>query len=712
MPFIAMRVAIVHYHLEPGGVTSVIAAASPALDIPHVILTGEHVPLLAYRQGPLSQRSGGGEHLALLADLRAKASSALGSPPDVWHFHNPTLGKNDLFPALIAAMAEAGEKLVLHIHDLAEDGRPENYQNVPPLYPICPRIHYAFINERDRRHFIQAGLPGASATLIHNPVPLRSGMAAPFRQEDTPPLLFAPIRGIRRKNLGEVVLLASLLPRGARIAISRAPQNPEWLGIHDAWKNFAAGHQFPISFDVVSEDHPFEQWMDRATHLVTTSIAEGFGLPFWESLTWLRPLIGRELFPENIGHLYQKILVPREWLDLDALRTALTRSLSHTWKSYGRELSAHTLQRACRHLIHGDFLDFGNLPESFQKTIILHPDRDQLRVQDGTTTRPLKPWLEESLRDTSPLPELPEKFTPQAHAAQLRQIYQQVHTADFQPIIYLARENILGAYLTAENFHFLRANLPPLQAIIFDLYGTLLLAPPGAVKHDPAADEIICKILRHHGHTLAESPTLLLHEAVQRHHAASTADFPEIDLRVLWREVLHLPQDADVDTLISQIEDAWHPAQLMPGAAEMLSTLSGSSIPLGILSNAQHHSLAALNNHASAFSPDLTFLSYQHGFAKPSPMLFQKLRYALAARGIAPEHVLFIGNDPLQDIQPAAAMGFQTALFTGHPDSLRPGECQPDRIFTDWKLAHSFDFSHRIIHIPILQLFPCPRGFP
>jgi len=678
-----MRVAIVHYHLEPGGVTSVISAASQALGIPHVILTGEHVPLLSYRQGPLSQRAGGGEHLALLADLRAKASAALDGPPDVWHFHNPTLGKNDLFPALIAAMAEAGEKLVLHIHDLAEDGRPGNYQNIPPLYPIGSRVHYAFINERDRQHFIQAGLPEASATLIHNPVPLRSGMAAPFRWGHTPPLLFAPIRGIRRKNLGEMVLLASLLPRGAGIAISRAPQNPEWLGIHDAWKNFAARHQFPISFDVVSEDQPFEQWMDRATHLVTTSIAEGFGLPFLESLTWRRPLIGRELSPENVGHLYQKILVPREWLDLDALRAALTCSLSHTWKSYGRELSTDTIQQTCQHLIHGDFLDFGNLPESFQKTIILHPDRDQLQVQHGTTTRPLKQWLEESLQQSTELPELPEKFTPQAHAAQLRQVYQQIHAADFQPITFLDKEKVLTAY-TPENFHFLRATLPPVQAIIFDLYGTLLLAPPGAVKHDPAADEIISKILRHHGHTLAESPTLLLHEAVKRYHAASTADFPEIDLRLLWREVLHLPPDADVDALISQIEDAWHPAQLMPGAAEMLSALSGSAIPLGILSNAQHHSLAALGHHASAFSPDLTFLSYQHGVAKPTHLLFQKLRDTLTDHHILPEHVLFIGNDPLQDIQPAAAMGFQTVLFTGHPDSIRPGTCQPDIILQDW----------------------------
>jgi FMN phosphatase YigB (HAD superfamily) len=56
----------------------------------------------------------------------------------------------------------------------------------------------------------------------------------------------------------------------------------------------------------------------------------------------------------------------------------------------------------------------------------------------------------------------------------------------------------------------------------------------------------------------------------------------------------------------------------------------------------------------------------------------------LAGRGISPEETLFIGNDPLQDILPAAALGFKTALFTGHPDSFRPGDCTPDFVIRKW----------------------------
>ena len=56
----------------------------------------------------------------------------------------------------------------------------------------------------------------------------------------------------------------------------------------------------------------------------------------------------------------------------------------------------------------------------------------------------------------------------------------------------------------------------------------------------------------------------------------------------------------------------------------------------------------------------------------------------LADRGIRPGETLFVGNDPLHDIAPATAAGFRTALFTGHPQSLRPGDCAPDFVIRDW----------------------------
>jgi putative hydrolase of the HAD superfamily len=220
--------------------------------------------------------------------------------------------------------------------------------------------------------------------------------------------------------------------------------------------------------------------------------------------------------------------------------------------------------------------------------------------------------------------------------------------------------------------------------VIFDIYGTLLIAPAGGVKPDTAADPLLRAILTHFGHQAPESPSAELHAAVLRHHAAAETPYPEVDLRVLWREVLGLDPGTDVAPLVEAIEAAWHPARLMPGAEKIIQQLARAGVSLGVLSNAQFNTLRSLGGAADLFAPELTILSYQHGIAKPAPELFEMLADRLAGRGIKPEETLFIGNDPLQDIVPAAAHGFKTALFTGHPDSRRPGECMPDFVISKW----------------------------
>ncbi|NJM36832.1 MAG: glycosyltransferase family 4 protein [Akkermansiaceae bacterium] len=298
-----MRVAIVHYHLDLGGVTRVIEAASLALTnikIDHVILSSDRVsqqstlepsrlkciPSLGYltNSGDLTPE--------MLADsLQLAAKEALGSPPDIWHFHNHSLGKNCLIADVVALLAEAGERVVLQIHDLAEAGRPENYQliaNCRKLYPVSSRVHFAFLNSRDLEIFTHAGLPPQNASLLPNPIipPCQTTSAS-----ITSPILFAPIRGIRRKNLGELIFLSAFLPAGARIAVSRAPKNPAIIPIHDAWQKFAKSQNLPIDFNVVDRISPiaeasknFDSWIAHSSHFITTSVEEGFGFPFLEAI--------------------------------------------------------------------------------------------------------------------------------------------------------------------------------------------------------------------------------------------------------------------------------------------------------------------------------------------------------------------------------------------------------------------------------------------
>ena len=198
-----MKIAIVHYHLADGGVAEVIRSTCGCLHasgVETVILAGEpsvppgkdvpvrKVPGLGYG----SPDAGVDE---LLQAMRHAAREALGGVPDVWHFHNHSLGKNPRLPEIVARLAEEGARLLLHIHDLAEDGRPENARFLcdrQQLYPHGPNVHYAFLNPRDRERFIAAGLVPERAHLLPNPVAIKRLPASSSAQ----PLMLAPVRGI------------------------------------------------------------------------------------------------------------------------------------------------------------------------------------------------------------------------------------------------------------------------------------------------------------------------------------------------------------------------------------------------------------------------------------------------------------------------------------------------------------------------------------
>jgi len=721
-----MRLAIVHYHLDPGGVTRVIEATSQALTAaatPHVILSGgsDIPPLLraaCVKTIPgLNYLSTPGELTAadLLTSLRAAAAEALGAPPDLWHFHNHSLGKNRLLPEIVSTLAKSNDPLVLHLHDLAEDGRPRNYPLIAAcreLYPFSPRIHYVFLNSRDLGTFTGAGLPPENASILPNPVSLPFSHSALPDPDPELSLLFAPIRGIRRKNLGELVLLAALAPAGTRIAVSRAPLNPAALSVHQDWENFTAKHQLPIAFDVVGRSSPaagaasdFPSWITHASHFVTSSVAEGFGLPFLEAIAHRKPLLGREL-PHLIaahaqhgiraGRLYQRILVPVDWVDLAILRSYLITTLERNFLFYERQLTPAAVETTLAALVRDGHIDFANLPEALQQQVIERcletSHRDTLRVELDGSTQPLTTWLAKTLAQRGPTA-TPDQLAPYSlttYQKKLSCIYHKLTKARPAPVCHLLPGAILSSCLTPGSFHFLLSALPaqaaPLKfrAVIFDIYGTLLIAPAGGVRPDAAADPQLCEILEAFGHVPPESPSAALHAAVLRHHAAAGVPYPEIDLRALWREVLALGPGTDTTPLVEALEAAWHPVRPMPGAQQTIQTLARLGISLGILSNAQCNTLASLGPIADLIAPELTLLSYQHGIAKPSPELFELLVGRLASDKLTPAETLYIGNDPLADILPAAAAGFQTALFTGHPESLRPGDCKPDLILKSW----------------------------
>lgn len=481
-------VAIVHYHLHRGGVTRVIHTASHCLTelgIPHVILSGEpdesgaRLPVkiiegLRYHTDP-----GGPEARELVKEMQAAAAEALGPDPIVWHFHNHSLGRNTVIADVVAHLAEAGEAMVLQFHDLAEDGRPINYPIIADaelLYPHSPRIKQAFLNSRDRRHFLAAGLPAAHSVLLPNAITPPAAVK-PLEKKPDSALVLYPVRAIRRKNLGELFLLAALSPKGTRYAVSLAPDAERWMAVYEEWRAFATDTALPVLLDVVGRISPspksprtYASWLRHATHCITTSVAEGFGLGFLEPITLGKPLLGRNLpavtndFAEAgivPGRLYDRLLVPVEWVGRETLRQRLIRSMRATLESYDQPMSNEHLERSFAAMLHDDHLDFGNLPEDLQRQVIhrlLAGDGlDNVQVEIRAERQPARTWLRRTLKLTEPTAKpgdlLP--YSTDAYGSRLKKLYAELINAKPASPEEVPKHKILAGYLKPGSFHFL-----------------------------------------------------------------------------------------------------------------------------------------------------------------------------------------------------------------------------------------------------------------
>lgn len=436
-----MSVAIVHYHLRTGGVTKVIETTSAALtaeNVPHVILIGEmpasdHLPVVAVEGLGYGAVAGGEEDDAgeLAIRMRAAAVRALGRPPDVWHFHNHALGKNPLTARVVDRFARDGEAMVLQCHDFVEDGRAENLpmlQGLARLYPVGPRIHYGLLNSEDRITLTGCGLPPERADVLPNPIIVRSP-ALPSPDPVGPAVVFYPVRAIPRKNIGELLLLAALSPAGTRYAISRAPDNPAWLESHREWRRFAEEAGLPVDFEVVDRlpppggvDASFESWLRAASHFVSTSLAEGFGMVFLEAAAEGRPLFGRDL--------------PR-----------VTRDHAAAGLRVGRLYRALSVAGA-------GTPDFGTMATAGQRAAIRRVLEDPaaaaaVTVRTDGIDRAAAGWLATALRqrESDIRPWQLAAFSPFACAARLQTIYRNIATAAAtQDVSFLDREAVHQAF--------------------------------------------------------------------------------------------------------------------------------------------------------------------------------------------------------------------------------------------------------------------------
>lgn len=212
-----------------------------------------------------------------------------------------------------------------------------------------------------------------------------------------------------------------------------------------------------------------------------------------------------------------------------------------------------------------------------------------------------------------------------------------------------------------------------IRAVIFDVYNTLLeVGPPGIDADDRWKRAFVER-------KLPVSPLdrdAFFREcgrAIEDHHARSKErgiSNPEVNWPVIVRKVLPETRrlsPAECDRFIFDTIQTIHQTRLIDHVAVALRILKACKIYLGIASNAQSYTLLELDRalaengiSENPFDPFLCYWSFEHGFSKPSPYVFQILTARLEALGVSPSEILMIGDRMDNDIIPARAFGWQT----------------------------------------------------
>ncbi len=393
-----MKIAFIHYHLKTGGVTTCLKQQLKALksDCDMCVITGEpapedfpaktiYVPELAYSS--VYRQPYAPEKVA--ATVVQKIRAHFGGPCDIVHVHNPLLAKNSELLRFLKLLQQ-DLNLLLQVHDFAEDGRARLYFNED--YPVD--CHYCVVNSRDYQILLKCGLKSPGLHQLFNCVSLPQLPPGAVAEK---PWVVYPIRAIRRKNIGEAILLSLFFDARERLSITLPPNSAADLASYEAWKVFAAESRLPVEFDQGLKT-PFETIVCSARYLLTTSITEGFGFSFLEPWLYHKYVSGRKLddicndFKErgiDLDHMYNQLMVPLEGFDADGYYRQWKRTIKDSARTFDLHIEAAQVRRAYEAITAGGTMDFGLLAEPYQKQVLHYLMSNKVHLQRLLTCNPL-----------------------------------------------------------------------------------------------------------------------------------------------------------------------------------------------------------------------------------------------------------------------------------------------------------------------------------
>lgn len=326
---------IFHYHFLPGGVTDVVAAAvNSYLENSSFISSITIVSGRADNIESLKKKIIKPVNFEILNSLdylekipnnvtsetiKKELLEKFSSDDNVWWIHNYHLGKNPYFTrALIEISRELNQQMIYHIHDFPECSRYPLLNRLKreiegDLYPQNQKTRYVVINMRDFNYLVQAGMNREIITLLENPITtthlkkdnkkqiwkkLSGEISLPFPMwKPNMPYMLYPVRSIRRKNIAEAALIASLTDTNLIVTLPGVSDTEKKYSekCRDIFTEGLAPGMFGIGFAIDDYSVSFDELISGSSLVISSSVQEGFGYLFLNSMNWGKALFAKDL---------------------------------------------------------------------------------------------------------------------------------------------------------------------------------------------------------------------------------------------------------------------------------------------------------------------------------------------------------------------------------------------------------------------------------